>query len=165
MPHKTEMKRKTKAFSSISNSHGFTLMEVVLVLIILGLTASLVIPRVGAGWKRMEDREFLQEFTQALRSSRLYAMNSNQVVAFRLNGEERAYGMGRPLPKKIPQNVDIFADGLDRDPESGDFLILFYPDGSMTGTDLEIVFDGERIFRLHIHPVFGTVEVARRGTQ
>ncbi len=159
------MKKKIKVFPSIANSRGFTLMEIVLVLIILGLTASLVIPRVGGGWKRMEDREFLQEFTQVLRSSRLYAMNSNQVVAFRLNGEERAYGKSRPPSNSIPQNVDIFADGLDRDPESGDFMILFYPDGSMTGTDLEIVFDGERIFRIHIHPLFGTVEVAEGGTQ
>lgn len=153
----------SRVTTPLADSKGFTLMEIVLVLIILALTASLVIPRVGAGWKRMEDREFLQEFTQTLRSSRLYAMNSNQVVAFRINGEERAYDMKRPLSRRIPQNVDIMAGGLERDPDTGDFVILFYPDGSMTGTDLEIVFDQERTFRLHIHPLFGTVEVARAG--
>lgn len=148
---------------SAQGSAGFTLVEIILVLFILALTSALLIPRIGAGMKRMADRELLQEFTQTLRGARLRAMNSNQVIAFRINGAERVYGIENPPSHPIPENVDIFADGLEQDPDTGDFIILFYPDGSITGSDVEIVLDRERRFRIFLHPLFGTVTVEKLG--
>ncbi len=124
---------------------------------ILALTAGLILPRVGGGWKRMEDREFLLEFVQTLRRARLVAMNSGEVTAFRIRSGERLYDFGLPLRRPIPENVDIYADNLERDPETGDHLVLFYPDGSLVGNDMELVFDKVRSFRISIHPLFGTV--------
>ena len=144
--------------TTISNhARGFTLLELILVLIILALTAGLILPRVGGGWKRMEDREFLLEFVQTLRRARLVAMNSGEVTAFRIRSGERLYDFELPLRRPIPENVDIYADNLERDPETGDHLVLFYPDGSLVGNDMELVFDKERSFRISIHPLFGTV--------
>ncbi len=144
--------------TTISNhARGFTLLELILVLIILALTAGLILPRVGGGWKRMEDREFLLEFVQTLRRARLVAMNSGEVTAFRIRSGERLYDFELPLRRPIPENVDIYADNLERDPETGDHLVLFYPDGSLVGNDMELVFDKVRSFRISIHPLFGTV--------
>ncbi len=147
------------------NSGGFTLLELVVVLMILSISAALLIPRVGAGWKRMEDREFLQEFVQTLRSARLIAMNSGAVVVFRLRGSERAYGIRVPPEKPVPLNVDIFADNLERDPLTNDHVILFYPDGSLSGRDIQMVFDQQRSFFISIHPITGVVQVSRREVQ
>jgi general secretion pathway protein H len=141
----------------LRNASGFSLLELILVLIILGLAAGLIIPRVGGGWKRMEDREFLLEFVQTLRRARLVAMNSGEVTAFRIRSGERLYDLELPLRKPIPENVDVFADNLERDPETNDYLVLFYPDGSLVGNDIEVVFDKVRAFRITIHPLFGTV--------
>lgn len=144
------------------NSLGFTLLELVVVLIILSISAALLIPRVGAGWKRMEDREFLQEFTQTLRSARLIAMNSGEVVVFRLRGSERTYGIRIPPEKVVPVNVDIFADTLERDPQTNDNVVLFYPDGSFSGRDIQVVFDQQRSFFISVHPITGDVQVSRK---
>jgi general secretion pathway protein H len=141
------------------NSDGFTLIELIVVLVILGLTIGLVLPRVGASWKKMEDREFLQEFVQTLKRARLRAMNSGGIVAFRIRGSERVYDLALPPRKPIPDNVDIDANFLETDPETKDSLILFFPDGSMSGSDLEITFDQDRTFHLAINPLFGTVHV------
>ncbi len=141
------------------SSDGFTLIELVVVLVILGLTIGLVLPRVGASWKKMEDREFLQEFVQTLKRARLRAMNSGGIVAFRIRGSERVYDLALPPRKPIPDNVDIDANFLETDPETKDSLILFFPDGSMSGSDLEITFDQDRTFHLAINPLFGTVHV------
>jgi general secretion pathway protein H len=138
-------------------SSGFTLLELILVLIILALAVGLILPRVGGGWKRMEDREFMLEFVQTLRRARLVAMNSGEVTAFRIRGGERLYDFELPPSKPIPENVDVYADNLERDPETNDHLILFYPDGSLVGNDVEVVFDKQRAFRVTIHPLFGTV--------
>jgi len=139
------------------NSYGFTLVELMVVLIILALTVGTVLPRVGTGWRQMEDRDFLQEFIQTLRRARLRAMNSGEIVAFRIRGAERLYDLQHPPQKPIPENVDIYADHLQKDPETNDNLIMFYPDGSLLGNDVEIVFDKHRSFLIFIHPLFGSV--------
>jgi general secretion pathway protein H len=135
---------------------GFTLIELVVVMIIVAVSIGLIMPRVGAGWRRLEDREFLQEFVNTLKSGRLYAMNSGEVVLFRIRGSERAYGLDEPKP--IPENVDIFADHLEVDPETKDNLVIFFPDGSLSGNTMEIVFDQVRSYRIAINPVFGSIQ-------
>jgi len=140
-------------------SQGFALIELIVVLLILGLTMSIVLPRVGASWKRMGDREFLQQFVQTLKRARLNAMNSGTLVAFRIRGFDRTYGLTLPPRNTIPENVDIDAVDLEIDPETNDALILFFPDGSMSGSDLGITFDQNRGFHIAINPLFGTVHV------
>jgi prepilin-type N-terminal cleavage/methylation domain-containing protein len=145
-----------------ANRLGFTLIELMIVMVILSVTAGLVLPRIGAGWQRMEDREFIQEFVQTLRRARLRSMNTGDVVVFRIRGSDRVYGFEDPLP--IPENVDLFAERLDQDPSTGDNVILFFPDGSISGSNLDITFDQLRTFRIIVHPIFGTVEFFRLET-
>jgi len=140
---------------------GFTLMELMVVLIIITITIGVLLPRIGAGWRNMEDREFLQEFTQTLRRARLLAMNTGEVTAFRIRGSARLYDLKSPPEKPIPKNVDIYADDLEQDPKTADRLLIFFPDGSLSGNDVEVVFDKTRTFRVSIHPLFGTIRLAK----
>lgn len=136
---------------------GFTMMELMVVLIILSLALAVMVPRIGAGWRRMEDRDFLQTFVQTLRQGRLVAMNTGQVVLFRVRGGERAFGIEEYM-QPIPENVDIFSDDLETDPETKDKVLIFFPDGSMTGGIMEIVFDQRRSFQISMHPLSGNVQ-------
>jgi general secretion pathway protein H len=145
----------------MKNRGGFTLIEMIVVLMILSITIALVAPRVGSSWKKLEDSEFLQEFAGTLRRARLFAVSSGEPVAFRINGAERVYDMENPPRKVIPENVQVFSENLQREAGTGDFLIVFYPDGSMVGNDVDITFDHVRTFRISINPLFGTVSVAR----
>lgn len=140
---------------------GFTLMELIVVLFIISITAAVVIPRVGAGWKRLEDGEFLREFTETIKRARLVAMSTGQPTAFRINGSERVFDLVDPPGRPIPQNTEVFSEGLEKDLRTGDFLLTFYPDGSLTGGDIDVVFDHTRVYRVSIHPLFGTVTLGR----
>jgi len=143
-------------------SHGFTLLEMIVVLAIIAVTIAIVAPRVGSNWKQVEDGDFLQHFTDSIKRSRLFAMNSGRPVSFRLNGDARVYGFENPPERPIPLNAEVFSEHLQKDPESGDFLIIFYPDGSLVGNDLEVTFDHERTYHVFIQPLFGLVSLERK---
>lgn len=147
------------------NRAGFTLLELIIVLLILGFTAGIVIPRIGASSKRMSEREFLQSFVQTIRRARLQAMNSGKMVSFRIRSADRHYGLHTPPEKPIPTNVDIYADDLEVDPQTQDHLIVFYPDGSVVGSRMEIVFDKTRHFRVSVNPLLGTVKWSKSKSQ
>lgn len=124
---------------------------------ILAITAGVVIPRIGAGLRRTGDREFLQSLCQTIRKARLQAMSSGKIVDFRIRSASRRYGLQLPPEKPIPSNVDIYADHLEVDPQTQDHMIVFYPDGSLIGDSMEVVFDKARAFRISINPLLGTV--------
>ncbi len=147
--------------SNSKHTDGFTLIEMVVVLVIISVTIAVTFPRVGSSWKRIEDSDFLQEFTETIKRARLSSMNSGVAIAFRINGTERAYGFANLPRNSIPLNVEVFSDNLEKDPETGDFLLIFFPDGSIVGDDIDVVFDHQRTFRVSIHPLFGTVALSR----
>ena len=132
---------------------GFTLVEMIVVLAIISVTIAVVVPRVGSNWKQIEDSDFLQQFTETIQRTRLFAMNCGRPIAFRLNGDTRVYGFENPPRHAIPLNAEIFSENLQKEPGTGDFLIIFYPDGSLVGNDFEVIFDHERTYHVYIHPL------------
>lgn len=146
----------------MDSKRGFTLMELIIVLAIAGLAVGLLVPRVGAGWNKMRDREFLSGFAGDMRSARLEAIRTGGTVFFRINGAEKLYGYETPIGKNIPGNVDIFAEGLEQDRDTGDFLVTFHGDGSVKGSSMDVVFDGERYYEIFVDPLAGSIGVLRR---
>lgn len=153
--------RRPCARHPASPVRGFTLVELLVVMLIITVVIALVIPQVGSGWKQLQDSDFLQQFTGAIQRARLLAMNTGLPVSFRLNGTTRLYGSENPPTHPIPLNVEIFAKHLDQDPNTGDFIITFYPDGSLVGDNLQVVFNHQRTYDILINPLFGTVSVKR----
>ncbi len=151
----------TSVFRPPISVRGFTLIEMIVVLVVISVTMAVVVPRVGSNWKQIEDSDFLEQFTGSIARSRLCAMNCGRPISFRLNGVTRVYGFENPPRQSIPLNAEIFSENLQKEPETGDFLIIFHPDGSLVGNDFEVVFDQERTYHIYIHPLFGTVSLER----
>ncbi len=102
--------RKTRPSGVPASVCGFTLLEMIVVLVIISVTIAVVVPRVGSNWKQIEDSDFLQQFTESIQRSRLFAMNCGRPVAFRLNGATRVYGFENPPRQPIPLNAEIFSE-------------------------------------------------------
>ncbi|OIP98349.1 MAG: hypothetical protein AUK55_03080 [Syntrophobacteraceae bacterium CG2_30_61_12] len=142
---------------------GFTLVELMVVLILIALASAMIIPKVGAGWGRLEEKEFLQELVRTLRGARVRAMNTGTTVVFGILGDERRYGVGPALNRKIPDNIRINAENMEVDRAAGQHLIRFYPDGSQTGAELQVIVDERKYFRISLNPLFGTVSWRRES--
>ena len=114
---------------------GFTLLEVLVVLAVVGLALGLVAARGPARSPSLEAREAAGELALALRQARGLAIASNRRVTFVLDVARHAYRIGdgptRPLPAALALSMTAAAgEAGEGRTASG---IGFSPDGSSSG--------------------------------
>lgn len=115
---------------------------------ILAVTAAVVPFAASRMFETMEYRATVREIVSGLRAARLDAIRKGSSSVYVFDLEERRFGLadarGKPIPKSIRVNLTV------ADIEAGDQrgMIRFYPDGSSTGGDIDLVRasgDGVRI--------------------
>jgi general secretion pathway protein H len=137
---------------------GFTLIEVLVVIVILGLTAALVVARGPARSAGLEARAAASEVVETLRLARSQAIATDgpavvmlDLAAHRLtlDGAPRA-----PLPAWLPLAARM-ADGT----EPRRVVFDFAPDGSATGGAIVLGASGRR-FLVTVDWLTGRVDIA-----
>ncbi|HXZ02413.1 MAG TPA: GspH/FimT family pseudopilin [Stellaceae bacterium] len=119
---------------------GFTLVEMLVVLVVLALVAALVPPLLAGGRDRLELAATTREIAAALRETRSLAIREGRSEAFVLDGAglfRAGAGPVRRLPAGLLLSITGVADGRAR------AAIRFFADGSSTGGHL-ILLRGER---------------------
>ena len=114
---------------------GFTLLEMLVVVAILGLVASLIVMRGPARSPALEIRAAAGDVAQALRATRVQAIEQGRPVDFLLDATRHQYVTtgARPRALHAPMNVAITA------PARG---IGFAPDGSSSGGQITVADAG-----------------------
>jgi prepilin-type N-terminal cleavage/methylation domain-containing protein len=120
---------------------GFTLLELMAVLVLMGLLLGLVLPGLLRSWEREKNRATLREFTTTLRTARSEAVTRGVQGAAVSQPQDRPLSAGRinpgrrlkgsepgPTPSLVWQN-----------PEKSQGYIAFYGDGSTSGGKLALV--------------------------
>lgn len=113
---------------------GFSLMEIMLVLTIIGLMFGLVAISMGRGVSNAEIRNANREVAAALRYTRSLAMRSHSEQVFSVNIEDKSWQAADRRPVQIPRDMDITIDTA-RSEVTGENTagIRFFADGSSTG--------------------------------
>ena len=144
-------------------SGGFTLDRIAVVMMIITVVIAMTIP----GWVRTgsRSRTAISCSNSPKRWKGAGCLRHEQRHAGLLQVERDKPGVrgGSPPTHPIPLNVEICANRLEQDPGTGDFIITFYPDGSLVGDDVDVIFDNTRTYGVHINPLFGTVRVENGG--
>ncbi|MBI5847567.1 MAG: prepilin-type N-terminal cleavage/methylation domain-containing protein [Nitrospirae bacterium] len=146
------MKIKT---STVGNRSGFTLLELLVVLFIVGIIVSIVAVSVG----RFRDKALFTEEARRIylttRHAREAAILDRTEVAFRLNEETNTYWLDYPgskpsenhiVPKKYP------VTGAD---------IFFFPKGNSSGGLIEIQNEKGQKYAIEVNQVLGTSSIKR----
>ncbi|WP_080604512.1 MULTISPECIES: GspH/FimT family pseudopilin [Sphingomonadaceae] len=126
---------------------GFTLLEALVVLAILGLAAGIAFPAVGAALRYQEFLDGATRFETALRSARADAMRRGITVRFAISSDQRDFAAGAV--------VDRLPARLRGTPRAGG--VTFYPDGSASGGEVAVA-DGVRLRRWRVRPTTGLIE-------
>ena len=138
---------------------GFTLLELLVVLVILALAATAVM-RLGAGGRETaEVRAFLMRAEAMMREARTTAVSTRQETEVVIDTQARRLVMPSS-GKALDVPVGVSLDGkLARVGTSG-FVVLFYPGGGSTGANLPFRYRGQT-FELRVNWLTGHADVRR----
>ena len=142
---------------------GFTLIELLVVLVIGSLTVGMVFAGIENGSRRNKEIEFVQAFATGLKKARLDAGRTGRPALFLIRPDKKLCGVGPKPTTVIPANAEIFSESVSLDPETGEATVVFNADGSANEREFQIRFDKAREFRVHVHPLFGTVRWEKKA--
>lgn len=160
--------------SSIPQSKGYTLIELAVVIVVLGVMALFVIPRLGeigeANLKRSARHltgmiRFLRDDAQA--KKRIYRLNfdiqNNRYWADVLTFTSDRTAEFKRLRSALANEAGLSGRTTFREVRAGSHpdepYILFTPDGWVEKTSIHLRDGAERDFTLLVNPLMGTTEL------
>jgi general secretion pathway protein H len=126
---------------------GFTLLELVVVLVIAGLFFSLGAPRVSALYDTMQYREAVRELVSAAKNARRQAFASGQPMDLLIDTDTNRYATSfhsQDIDKEsfaqLPDALEIrVIYAAEVSPSPGLAAIRFYPTGGSSGGEIAVV--------------------------
>ena len=144
-------------------NRGFTLIEVLAVVMVIALAAGVVAVSIGGGITGMQVRTASRDLIAALRHTRGQAIVKREERVLLLDVENRRYEVpGRPaadLPGGMELKLETARSEQVSDTVGG---VRFYPDGSSTGGNIELI-RGESVWRIEINWLTGEIALLDRG--
>jgi type II secretory pathway pseudopilin PulG len=161
------------------NHYGFTLIEIIIVLLFMGMAVVMVAPSVRSGIDNMRFRTSVRQLVSTLRYCRSKAISTKEKKEVEIDLDEAKY---RPRFERLPADEDMptfyedkgpppetFPDGVVftewetlYDTETGGIQVVsFFPKGNATGGTLRIEDLGGRPWEVVIGTITGRVKVVR----
>ena len=143
------------------NSRGFSLLELVLVLMVLGLSGLIVLPNVEKGLRDRDLRRSALALAAAARDLRSQALHKGMPQALVLNVSEGSYRIARN-EVHFPSNVKIASVAGGEVLGDGSRQFLFFPNGSTFGGRIDLFSGADSTsYSIRLHPLTGTIDVMR----
>ena len=148
---------------------GFTLLELVLVLLLMGLIAGFTLPFVASTLDRLKLQSEVRKISSALQFARSEAISKKAIFTFNIDIDENRYWLAIPKHNEVTQSKTIDRtvrtldyQGTDETIKEGSFIILFYPSGNSSGGTLRfksINDKDENIYAVIIDPIIGKPKI------
>ena len=138
---------------------GFTLLEMIVVLAILGLVVGLAAARGPGRSHGLEVRGLVAAVTETLRGARGRAIGTNRPVLVAVNGARGSVAVAGGPTLTMPLGLDLTAALPGGEPGKELVGIRFAPDGSASGGRI-VIADGKRRTRIGVDWLTGRISVA-----
>jgi len=145
---------------------GFTLIELIIVVILVGLLAALGAPAIGNSLSSLRLNTSARRLAAVLRNirSKAIADKQNYQIAFNPEGKSYTYptesgnksvALGRGVKIKEVSQADEVQEEL---------TLFFYPKGNSNGGEIILENEREQAFRIVVEAISGRVKI-RRGEE
>jgi general secretion pathway protein H len=147
-----------------SETRGFTLLEIIVALAIIGLTLALAFPNVSRGPSRAELSATTRDVASLLRTTRMRAIDGNRSTDFVADAEHSVFGLKGAEPHRLPRGIRMtITTSTDRKRgETG--IIRFYPDGSASGGSVFLSAGGLQ-YEVHVNWLSGGVAIREASSR
>ena len=142
-----------------SRDDGFTLLELIIVLAIMGAMIGIVVSRGPVKSQGLQTRAAAGALAQALRAARAQAIERSQVVTVAIDPKRHEFAADNGVIRSLAPGMDISVVPPTLPGPNGTRLIEFSPDGSASGGAV-ILGKGKRRLRIDVEWLTGRVKVA-----
>ncbi len=140
-----------------SSKHGFTLVEILVVMILLAVTGSLVFVSVGKSMAKKQNKAFAQEMISLCKKARRMAVDNGVPTALNISSEKRCCWVNDSTKSlEIPEQMLIEGEGITQLNEDT-YTIHFYPDGSSGGGELTLTVSGQPVYAFRVDILTGMI--------
>jgi len=138
-----------------SSKNGFTLVEILVVMVLLAMAGSLVFVRAGKTMAGNRNRAFAGELLSLCKKARRMAVDDGVPTAFNISSGQRRCWVGDSKKSiEIPEEMLIEGEGITQLNEDV-YTIGFYPDGSSGGGTLTLSVSGQTVYAFRIDILTG----------
>lgn len=143
------------------DNRGFTLIELVLVLLLIGVSMIIVLPNIDKGLQDREVRVTALGLAAAARDLRSRALFDGVPQELLLNVPQNSYLAAQSAEVRLPPEVKFIAveggEVVDRDIRK----FYFFPNGSTLGGEILIGGEKSASYLVRLEALTGKVEVTR----
>lgn len=156
-----------------ATQRGFTLVEVLIVTVIIGISASLVLSSFDRTLRTSEERQWVEKTVRQLNRVKAKATLTGKPQLLTVNFFNATLGLQIDslneevlisLPEKfaftrVRGAEEVVMEALD--PADDKLRLTFFPDGSTSGARIELVAPKTGAHRILVHALTGKVETLR----
>lgn len=142
-----------------ARAHGFTLLEMLAVILLIGIAAAAVSISVTQGLASARVRAASSELAGALRATRAQAIVRGQEQNFDVDTRANSYLNVKQQDVRLPKGLKVSITSAKEDqPNDHTGRIRFFPDGSSTGGRITLQ-SGKRQWHVNVSWLTGEVRV------
>ena len=153
--------RRVRVVRCLPSQRGFTLLEMVVVMVIIAAAMLLGVMATSGGTERMQLHSSTKQIAANLRYTRARAIATGEPQRFTIDPRGHAWQAPNGRHGKIPEALEVnFTGARQVQPQAGVGAIMFFDDGASTGGRVQLA-RGDAAWNVDVAWLTGEVTLRR----